>query len=119
MSKKEYKASPPHPTFALTSVIGWGIAIFMSIKFGISDFLDFLFSEILVLVMMFFAMIYPLFWYFTRFNEAKEEEKASQKREKAAQTAEKRKARLIKDYGEVDGMRIFNKEITEKKYKNE
>ena len=39
--------------------------------------------------------------------------------EKAAQTAEKRKARLIKDYGEVDGMRIFNKEITEKKYKNE
>ena len=119
MSKKEYKASPPHPTFALTSVIGWGIAIFMSIKFGISDFLDFLFSEILVLVMMFFAMIYPLFWYFTRFNEAKKEEErqiASQKREKAAQ---KRKARLIKEYGEVDGMRIFNKEITEKKYKKE
>lgn len=119
MSKKKYKASPPNTFFAIISAIGWGFSIFQSIKNGIWGYLGDLASEEWAFVLMTIILSYPLFWYVYRFDKAKEEEKASQKREKAAQAAEKRKARLIKDYGEVDGMRIFNKEITEKKYKNE
>ena len=119
MSKKKYKASPPNTFFAIISAIGWGFSIFHSIKNGIWGYLVDLASEEWAFVLMIIILSYPFFWYVYRFDKAKEEEKALKKREKAAQTAEKRKARLIKDYGEVDGMRIFNKEITEKKYKNE
>ena len=114
MSKKEYKASPPHPALAITSVIAWGISIFIILKEGISDFWWIFFNETWFTIFMGAALIYPFIWYFTRFDKAKKEEEASQYRKKAAQ---RRKARLIKAYGEVDGMRIFNKEITEKKYK--
>lgn len=114
MSEKKYKSSPPNTFLSIISAIAWGFSIFQSIKNGIGGYLGDLASESWAFVLMSISLIYPFIWYSTRFDKAKKEEENAIKAQKAAQ---RRKARLIKAYGEVDGMRIFNKEITEKEYK--